>query len=228
VKDFRMFPRTLALALFAVSALAVAQQPDARLQATLAKLDAASKHFTSAQADFKKELYTAAVHDTETQNGKAYFVREQGATQFGILLLKPDGKTERIAKYENGTIRDFNAKDSCVDTLHAAPNKIETFLTLGFGGSGKDLAKSWQITDLGPEKIDGVVTEKLDLVPLAPDVKSNVKRVTLWVDLDRDVSLQQIFYLPTRDTQTAHYFNIQLNKKIDAKPFEFKGKSCGK
>jgi outer membrane lipoprotein-sorting protein len=223
----------LALALiaipFAVPAAGFAQQPaDARLQATLDKLNASSKTFHSAQADFKKDLYNHFIRDTETQNGQVYFERQRDATQLGILLFGPTGKPERIAEYKNGTIRDYNPALKCYDSVHASPGKIETFLTLGFGGSGDDLKKAWQIADLGPETIAGVKTEKLDLVPIDPGAKANVKHVTLWIDLDNDVSLQQIFYLTTGDTQTAHYSKPKLNEKLNTKPFEFGGKPCGK
>jgi outer membrane lipoprotein-sorting protein len=52
--------------------------------------------------------------------------------------------------------------------------------------------------------------------------------VVLWIDVDRDVSLKQVFYTTSGDIQTAHYSNIRLNQKVDTKPFEFKGKPCGK
>src|ERR1035441_8913155 len=46
--------------------------------------------------------------------------------------------------------------------------KFETFLTLGFGGSGADLRKQWTISDLGTEQMkDGsnpVPVEKLDQI----------------------------------------------------------------
>ncbi len=218
--------RLVVLLLFAVPAFS--QQPNARLHETLERLDKASAHFTSAQAEFKKDLYDHVVRDTETQNGKVYFLRQQAATEFGMLLLTLSGAPERIAEYKNGTVKDFNPKTACYSAVHASAGKIETFLTLGFGGSGKDLDKSWSIKDVGPEKIDGVTTEHLDLEPRDADVKANLKSVSLWIDLDRDVSLKQVFHTSSGDTQTAIYSNIRLNQKVDTKPFQFSGKPCGK
>lgn len=215
-------------ALLLVAAPAFSQQPNDRLPATLKKLDAASAHFTSAQADFKKELYDHVVRDTETQNGKVYFLREKNATQFGMKLLPGNGEAGRIDEYKNGTVKDFNEKTGCYQSVQASASKIETFLTLGFGGSGTDLEKAWKITDVGEETMDGLKTEHLDLIPRSDDVKSNIKRVSLWIDLERDVSLQQVFHTSSGDTQTAHYFNIQLNKKVDTKPFKIADKQCGK
>ena len=221
-----MLHRILAAAAIVSTAIAApAQQQTPQVQAILTKLDSASAHFTSAQADFEKDLYNAVIKDTDKQNGKVYFKRDAGNTQFGMDL---EGAGARIAEYKNGTIRDYNPATRCYDSVQASPGKIEAALTIGFGGSGRDLAKAWNITDQGPETIDGTKTEKLDLSPKDDSVKANITHVVLWIDPDRDVSLKQIFYTTSGDTQTAHYSNIRLNQKVDTKPFEFKGKPCGK
>ena len=48
-------------------------------------------------------------------------------------------------------------------------SKYESYLMLGFGASGKDLAEKWNIKYLGQETIDGVKTDKLELVAKDPD-----------------------------------------------------------
>ena len=184
-----MLHRIFAAAAFTLAA-STAQAQTPQIAALLGKLDAASARFTSAQADFEKDLYNAVIKDTDRQNGKVYFKREAGNTQFGMVL---EGANARIAEYKNGTIRDFNPATKCYDSVQASPGKIESFLTLGFGGSGRDLAKAWRITDLGAETIDKVATEKLDLYPKDDGVKANLTHVVLWIDLDRDVSLKQVF-----------------------------------
>lgn len=208
-----------------------AQQDDARLRTTLKKLDAASASFTSAQADFHNELYNSLVKDTTIQNGKVYFLRmKKGGTQMGAKIV---GEGARTVEYKNGVLRDFIPGAACFNTVQAGDGKakIDTFLTLGFGGSGTDLEKAWVITDQGPETLPEagkpVTVEKLLLVPKDKGVQNNVTQVTLWMDLARGVSLKQVLDSPTRDTKTATYTNIKLNeKKIDTKPFEIKGSSC--
>jgi outer membrane lipoprotein-sorting protein len=221
-----MFQRILAATAFpfAVTAAPIPQQTP-QVQGIIDRLNTSSAHFTSAQADFEKDLYNSVIKETDKQNGKVYFKREAGNTQFGMVL---EGANARVAEYKNGTIRDYNPATKCFDSVQATPGKIESFLTLGFGGSGTDLAKAWKITDLGAETIDSIKTEKLDLYPKDDGVKANVTHVVLWIDVDRDVSLKQVFYTTSGDIQTAHYSNIRLNQKVDTKPFEFKGKPCGK
>ena len=102
------------------------------------------------------------------------------ATQMG---LKTTGPGARTVEYKSGTVRVFNPATDCYDTV-TRPG-VETYLTLGFGGSGKDLAKAWEITDLGPETLDNTKVEKLDLLPRDPGVKANITKMTLWIDLTR-------------------------------------------
>jgi outer membrane lipoprotein-sorting protein len=111
-----------------------------------------------------------------------------------------------------------------ITVLHAGANQAqyESFLTLGFGGSGSDLERAWKIADLGPETIDGVKTEKLDLTAKDAQASSMFTHITIWVDPARAVSLKQVFYAPSGDVRTAYYSNIRLNTKIDKGTFAIK------
>ena len=198
------------------------------LQSTLAKLDAASARFKNAQADFHKDDFLKLLGDHTPSDGRVYFIRNGAAVEAGIRV---DGRNARIASYKGGILKDFTpGTANCYNQIDSSQNKgkTESFLTLGFGGSGSDLAKSWTITDLGPETVDGVKAEKLDLVSRDQGVRNNFSKVTLWMDLDRDVSLkQQFFAAGTGDVNTATYSNIRLNSgKVDTAPFEIKGKPC--
>jgi outer membrane lipoprotein-sorting protein len=193
--------------------------------ATKGKLNASSAKFQSAQASVHRENYVALIHDIdETTDGIVYVIRAQdGKSAFG---LKTSGPHARTVDYKNGTVRAFNPATNCYNTVSA--KGIDTYLTLGFGASGSDLEKVWNITDDGPDTIDNTQTEKLELVPKDPNVLANIKHVTIWVDPSRDVSLKQIFFFPNGDRSTATYTNIRLNEKIELKPFEFKSRECGK
>ncbi len=214
------------LLLLALAGLPQAQTPSPQLKATLDKLDASSARFTSAEARVHRDSYNALIKEIDDrQDGTLYLTRDKsGATQFG---LKTEGKNARVVEYKNGTLKDYiPGTANCYNTVQQ--KGIDSYLTLGFGGSGKDLDRAWEITDLGPDTIAGAKVEKLDLLPRDSAVKANYTKVTLWLDLDRDVSLKQIFVSPTNDTYTATYSDIRLNDSVNTKPFTIKGKPCGK
>jgi outer membrane lipoprotein-sorting protein len=113
------------------------------------------------------------------------------------------------------------------ETLFSAGSnrgQYESFLTLGFGGSGKDLQQNWTVTCDGMEPIDGVQTAKLDLKPKQQSVANTFSHVTVWIDPTRSLSLKQIFYEPSGDNRTATYTGIKYNTKISADVFKPKDK----
>ena len=114
--------------------------------------------------------------------------------------------------YKDATLSYYDPSLDQLNVFSAGKNKAqyESFLTLGFGGSGKDLKAAWQITDLGPETVDGVATEKLDLQS-DPAKGANIVHITVWVDPARAVSLKQIFYYTSGDTRTCTFTHIKYN-----------------
>jgi negative regulator of sigma E activity len=228
-KEFGMLLRSmtglLGLGLTLSTCFAFAEQGDTKLEASLKRLDVASARFSSAQAVFHKDLYNKLVGDHTPQDGSVYFIRTGGSVQMGARI---DGPGARIAEYKNGVLRDL-IPGRCYNTVQASGNKakFDSFLTLGFGGSGKDLAQAWNIVDMGQETLDGAKVEKLELVSKEQSVRNNYTKVTLWMDLDRGISLKQVLLSPSGDIDTATYTKIRLNEKnVDKKPFEIKGSPC--
>jgi outer membrane lipoprotein-sorting protein len=216
----------LSLLTLALAATAHAQTP---LDAVLKQMDAASKTFHSAQASVTYDNYTRVVRAHDIETGTIFVERssDSSGVTFGALFfdLGPDGKPakspSKIISFDGNLLQVDSTGTNTVDVFKAGNNqaKYEGFLTLGFGGSGQALANAWTITDQGPETIDGIKTEKLDLVAKDPSVKSTFTHVTIWIDPARDVSLKQIFVAPNNDNRTATYTNIRLNAKIDKHPF---------
>jgi outer membrane lipoprotein-sorting protein len=229
------------LAAFAGPALAHAQaKPSGLPPAIREQMDAASAKFTSAQADLKQEIFTKVVHDTETQPGQIYFLRKAGSMQMGMKLLPPDAapgaQPAQVIEFAASKLRSFSPGTNQVDEISVTGKNqglAETGMTVGFGGSGTDLAKAWTIDYLGSESLnDGskaVKTEKLDLVAKDPAISNTYSHITIWLDPARDVSLKQVLFLAsggksTGDTRTVYYTNIRLNQPVDTAPFAIKCK----
>lgn len=202
-----------------------AQSSPAQLNSVLAQLDASSHRFRNARADFRQELYERVVQATTVDTGSIYFEREGNSTEMGAVIREEGTPQPRVIAYKDGVLRMFDPGVNQITVLHAGGNQAqyESFLTLGFGGSGQALAQAWNITDQGPETMQEsgqpVKTEKLDLVAKDPSVRNTFSHITIWVDPSRDVSLKQIFYAPNGDTRTAVYSNIKVNGSIDKGAF---------
>ena len=107
-------------------------------------------------------------------------------------------------------------------TTYSKAGRFESYVMLGFGASGKDLAEKWEIKYLGSEILDGVKTEKLELVAKDPEVRKNIPKVTVWMDAERGVSLKQVFDEGVGQSRVSVYFNIKVNQPLPAGAFSFK------
>jgi len=119
----------------------------------------------------------------------------------------------------------YQPKPDQVTVYDLGKNKadFESYLVLGFGGSGQDLVKAFDVTYLGPETISGVATVKLQLVPKSDKVRNTFKQILLWIDLDSGISRQQQFFDPQGNYRLTMYSAIQVNgKKIPDEVFKLK------
>ncbi len=211
----------ITMALFLVSAPAVLAADDA--SATLAKLDAAAARFKSTTADFEFDsIQTDPIPDKDVQKGTVYYDRKGNAFQMGIHINEINGRpVPKVIVVSGGLFKMYDKLQNQVTTSNKV-SKWEGYLVLGFGASGKDLAQKWNIKDLGPETIDGVKTEKLELIAKDPDVLKLFPKVTIWVDPDRGVSLKQIFDEGQGQSRTCEYKNIRVNETLPPDAFTFK------
>ena len=108
-------------------------------------------------------------------------------------------------------------------TTSSKVSKYESYLVLGFGASGKDLQQKWNITYLGSETLNGIKTDKLELIakdPSGPQESSEGCRSGLIPT--RGVSLKQFFDEGQGQSRTCIYSNIKVNQPLPADAFTFK------
>jgi outer membrane lipoprotein-sorting protein len=197
----------------------------ADVEQVLTQLNAAAAKFLSAQADFTWDQFTAVVQDHDLQTGTISFERKKGVTRMNAELKLNNGNpAPRTVLYDGGQVKLYEPTIKQLTIIKAGANKgqWESFLTLGFGGSGDDLKTNWKVSLQGTEKIDGVSVAKLDLVPKEQKVLDMFTHVTIWVDPARSVSYKQVFYQPSGDTRTATYTKIRYNVPLPASVFEIK------
>jgi outer membrane lipoprotein-sorting protein len=198
---------------------------DTDLQKVIVELNTAAGKFSSAQADFTWDQFTAVVQEHETQTGTIYFERKKGAIRMAAHIKQDNGKdAPKTVIYDGGEVNFYEPTIKQLTTIRAGANRgqFESFLTLGFGGSGKDLEATWKVTLLGAENMDGVSVAKLDLVPKEQKVLDNFTHVTIWVEFSRGISHKQIFYQPSGDLRTVTYKDIRYNTALAPELFQLK------
>jgi outer membrane lipoprotein-sorting protein len=214
----------IALLLFVVGNPAAFGADD--LDKVLAKLDASAAKFKSAQADVTWDHeQLQPFPDADVQAGTVLFEREGGQVQMA-LHIKTDNKKPVLKDlvYAGGVgkLYDHQLKQMQVFQLGDKRSQLDTFLTLGFGGSGKDLQKSWVVTYAGAESVGGISAAKLQLVPRDAEVAKTTPKVLLWIDLDKGVAVKQQRYEPSGDFVVFSYNNLRLNGPVPSGAFDLK------
>lgn len=216
-----MISLAILLGAFLLVASAVAQSDSAALDRILTQMDSAAKDFRSAEASFVWDQYQKVIDETDSQKGKIYFRRQENETQMAADISDPDKK---YVIYSGGKVQMYQPKIDQVNEYNAGKNRsdLESFLVLGFGGSGHELLKSYDVKSLGPETVNGASTAKLELIPKVARLRNNIARILLWIDPARGVSVQQQFFEPDGNYRLAKYSDIQVNQKISDNVFKLK------
>lgn len=208
------------LLLLAASTLASAEDKERILR----QLDQAARNFHSAAATFQFDtVETDPVFDKDVQKGVVYYQRSGSNFQMAAHIREHNGRpTDKTYSYSNGLFKLFEGGNVNQVTVFTKFSKYESYLLLGFGASGRELEEKWEIKALGPEVLDGVKTQKLELVAKDPSVRRNIPKVTLWIDPERDVSLKQVFDEGPSNYRVSVYFDIKVNQPLPAGAFSFK------
>ncbi|MGI4852987.1 MAG: LolA family protein [Janthinobacterium lividum] len=208
----------LTLAAFSLGSAPVHAATDPALDKALQQMDVAAKNFKSAEADLKWDFYEKVVRDTTTQTGSTYFLKTKSGTEMGAVITTPSLKYLHFGSGK-GSLYDAVSKKLTPFDAGKDRSRVESFLTLGFGGSGKDLERAWTVTLQGNDTIDGTPTVKLDLKPKDPATAQTFTHVLVWIDTARAISLKQQFFTPEGDTRTTYYSHINYNTPIDLKRY---------
>src|SRR5579864_5510961 len=118
------------------------------LDTVLKKMDDAATTFHTLQADFEWDSYEKVIDEVdEIQTGTIYYRRNGKEIEMMAVVkmaggdpakLKPDTK---YVLFNNGKISMYQPKLDQVTVYDLGKNKVdfESYVVLGFGGSGKDL-----------------------------------------------------------------------------------------
>lgn len=196
------------------------------LASVLTRLDAAAKDFHTTTAQFEFDtILTDPIPDKDVMTGTAYYDRK--GTHFQMAAHVTSDNKHPAAKayiFSGGVLRESDTGKESDARTYTQAGKYESYLMLGFGASGHDLQDKWTIKYLGTEKIDGIVTDKLELVAKDPEISKNIPKVTIWLDTARAVSLKQVFDEGEGQSRICYYTRIVVNQPLPKGAFSFDAK----
>ncbi len=215
----------LALCLLAPAPLLAQNAKHAQLDKVLDEMNAAAARFRSASADFSADMYTAVVQQHEEQGGSIAFRRKHASIEMKIHVTSEGGQTaNRELLYKGGVLYYYepNLKQETIIPAGKKRKTYESFLNIGFGGSGRELAKDWKVTFEGMETLEGVKVAKLNLVSNSQTVRDNFSHILIWIDPQRSIAYKQKFFMASGDTRTVTYKHVRYNPSLPDSKFRIK------
>lgn len=185
------------------------------LDVVLGRMDQAAPHFRGMSADVQMTTYTAIIGDKTVENGTLKMQRLKSGEVRAVIDFSAQTDAREIA-FLGRIIRIYYPNLKTYQDYDVGKNTdvLNQFLLLGFGSSGKDLARSYAITAEGPEKVAGQDTTKLLLVPNDPKVKERLSKIEMWILNDAAYPIQQQFYEPSGNYRIVTYTNVKINPPI--------------
>ena len=210
-------------------------QPDPEdstgLEGVLRKMDAVSAGFHSAQAEFEWDNYQRVIDEiVDVQSGTIYYRRTAKEIEMMASVKKAGASADtmkpepKFVLFSEGKVRMYEPKIERVTVYDLGKEKSDlgSYVVLGFGGSGQDLQKAFDVTYQGTENINGVNAAKLQLTPKSEGVRKYYNRMVLWIDPNKGVSVQQEFFTPQGDYKLCKYSSIKMNEKLSDDVFKLK------
>jgi outer membrane lipoprotein-sorting protein len=189
--------------------------PAPTLDDVLKKMDATAASFRSLQADFVWDQYEKVVDDHDLQKGTVYYRRNGQNIEMMAEVRDPAPK---FVLYKGGKLQVFQPPPKANQVMEYATgnnrSEIESYLGLGFGASAEDIKKSFDVTSLGLQTVDGMPTVELQLLPKSDKLRNNISKIYLWIDMGRGISVQQQFFQPQGDYRLAKYLNVKMPAKM--------------
>jgi outer membrane lipoprotein-sorting protein len=194
----------------------------AEISQVAAQMDRTAANFHTTQANFVWQQYTKVVDDMDTQKGTVYFRRSGNLVEMAADVSDPP--PQKYVLFTGSKVQVYQTKIDQVTQYDTGKDRaaFESFLVLGFGGSGQEMLKAFDVSYLGDEKVAGVDTVKLNLVPKSEKARNTFNHIWLWIDPARGVSVRQQLFEPDADYRLADYSDIRLNEKIPDDAFKLK------
>jgi len=186
----------------------LAAQPPS-LPQVLALLDQTGPAFRDMTATLVRTDYTPVLKETEVQRGVVRLKRT-GPREIRMLVEFKEPDPQVIA-FERNEAQKYYPKLQLVEIYDLGKYRSlkDQFLLLGFGVTGKELQKNYEVKVAGAEQVAGQQTTRLELIPRSKDAQEVLKKAELWITPAGYPAQQRIYTTSVEYTFT--YSDVRLN-----------------
>jgi outer membrane lipoprotein-sorting protein len=185
------------------------------LQQVLARMDKAASSFQAMTAQVTWITHTDVLNEDDKETGTVTMKKVQSGEVQGLVdFTSPDPKT---ITFEKRKYQEYLPKMKTVQVFDLAKHgeQIDKFLMIGFGTSGMELAKDYDVTLLGSANVSGQPAIRLQLIPKAADALQYVQKLELWIPEQGDpYPLREKIFEPSGDYRMVTYSGSKINPAL--------------
>jgi outer membrane lipoprotein-sorting protein len=185
------------------------------VQEVLNRMDKAAAAFKAMTSSVAYLTHTDVLNDNTTETGTLTMKKVRaGEVQGKVEFTAPDRKTVTIEKRR---VQEYLPKINTLQIfdLNKHGVQLDQFFMIGFGTSGTELAKNFDVTVLGAGDVNGKPAIHLQLIPKNAEVKQYVQKVELWIPQQGDpYPLQEKTLEPSGDYHLITYNDLKINPAL--------------
>ena len=166
------------------------------METILARMDAAAPGFHGMSADIEMLTWTKVIDDKIVENGTLRMQRGKNNSVRAVIDFSGQKDSAREIGFLGKVIRIYYPNLNVYQDYDMGKNSdvLNQFLLLGFGSSGHELAQNYDVKADGVEKVAGVTTTKLLLVPKDPKAREHLSKIAMWIPEGESNPIQQQFF----------------------------------
>lgn len=213
----RLFPPTITAFLTLIALTAAAAPSGDELHALLARMDQAASTFKAMTADVTYVTHTDVLNEDNTETGTATMEKVQAGEVHGLVdFTSPD---PHKVLFEERRVEIYRPKIKQLEVYDLEKNgeQLDRFVMIGFGTSGSQLAKDYDMNVLGTESLKGRAGKfiHLRLLPKSADARQYLKNVELWIPEQGDPYPEREKILqPSNDYVVVTYSDVKINPPL--------------
>jgi len=193
------------------------------VQQVLTRMDKAASDFKAMTAQVTHVDHTDVLNDNTTESGTVTMRKVQpGEVQGRVDFTVPDRKT---ITFEKRRIQEYLPKINTLQVfdLDKHGEQLDRFLMIGFGTSGTELAKDYDVTVVGTENINNQSAIRLQLSPKAAEARQYVEKIELWIPEQGDpYPLLEKIFEPSHDYRLVTYNDLKINPPLKPDALQLK------
>ncbi len=216
---------TVYFALAALVSFAAPSSGKDDLHELLARMDKAAATFKAMTAQVTYVTHTDVLNEDNTETGTAVMEKVQpGEVHAVVDFTSPDPHKLHIERRRLEIYRP-KIKQLEVYDLENHGEQLDKFVMIGFGTSGAELAKDYNMAMLPSETLKGQAGKFIHvrLLPKSAEVREYVTNLELWIPEQGDpYPVREKILAPSGDYRVISYLDLKINPPLASDALQLK------